>query len=453
LLSRIDGTKIIKQDNINPAKERFSPAQISVTPPAAFAADFLIRLPRKNSEPFGNNEDINNIYFNQVEKVSNVPRSVKELPDFSKTPFKIGVAVDQKQAEFTIPNGTLYVENADGKTEIGTFENTAFKVKTENGTLALYQDDKLLGSFKGKIKLEGNLAPVLINNKKYHGDFEVIINPQNPNSLNVINNVLVEDYLKGVVPSESSASWPVESLKAQAIAARTYAIANWKRRENMGFDLMATVSDQVYNGIGVEQDSTSQAVEETRNQVILFAGKPINALFFACSGGYTDSSKEVWNIDLPYIQAVPDFDQEAPKYHWKKTISNAALQDALKQMGYNIGAIKEIEPLELTPQKRVKTIKFTGTDGTVVADSNKFRFAAGLNSTLWTVEASDSKKFSIAHFQRIPQSFNFNGGGWGHGLGMSQWGARQMSVDGKTAEEILKHYYTGVEIADLKPGQ
>ena len=190
-------------------------------------------------------------------------------------------------------------------------------------------------------------------------------------------------------------------------------------------------------------------MEETKSQIILYNGKPINALFHACSGGHTDSAKEVWGIDLPYIQGVPDFDQNAPRYKWTKSFTNSSIQSALKQLGVQIGDVQEIIPQSFTPFGRVKEIKFVGTNGDAVVNSNKFRFALGLYSTLWTVEPSENKKFSFKSFQSVPKSFVFNGGGWGHGLGMSQDGAKQMAQDGKTAVDILKHYYTGVEIGTL----
>jgi stage II sporulation protein D len=195
----------------------------------------------------------------------------------------------------------------------------------------------------------------------------------------------------------------------------------------------------MYRGLETEMPSTNQAVKETANQILTYGGKPINALFFSSSGGYTDSSKEVWGTELPYIQPVPDFDQASPRYRWEKTISQNDLQTALRNLGHNIGTIREVRPLTFTPQKRVKTLELVGTQGRVTVDSNKFRFAAKLNSTLWTVSRQNGN----------PPSFRFDGGGWGHGLGMSQWGARQMAADGKSAEEIVKHYYTGIAIEAL----
>lgn len=400
------------------------------------------------------NAELNNLYVSEIQKVFRITPEIKNLPDFSKTLFKIGLVVDQKQADFNMQNGKLFIETSEGKQEIANLENLKFIVKNENNSLAVYKDNKLIGNYQGKLIVDpAPDIPVIINGKKYRGGMEIITNPFNPNTLNVINTVMLEDYLKGVVPAESSSTWPQESLKAQAIAARTYAIANWRKQYASGFDLTATTADQVYKGMDVETPSTNKAVEDTKAKVIFYNEKPINALFHACSGGHTDSSREVWGLDLPYIQGVPDFDQSAPKYKWTKSFTNSSIQNALKQLGIQIGDVKEITPKTFTEFGRVKEIEFIGTNGTTLVNSNKFRFALGLNSTLWTVQPSDDKKISfnkwLQPLVRIPKSFIFNGSGWGHGLGMSQWGARQMALDGKTAEEILKHYYTGVEVNHL----
>lgn len=403
----------------------------------------ISNIKKSGKTPF--ETDINTLYKNEMEKLSNEPLDLKQLPDFNTTPLRVGIAVEQKQATFYIPNGTLFVENEDGKKEIGTFTDKNFVVKNENNGISLYQEDgKLIGNYKGKITLDGNLSPVAINGKKYRGELQVIVNPAKPSTLHVVNDVMLEDYLKSVVPSESPSSWPLESLKAQAVAARTYAVGNWKRRENLGFDLMPTVADQMYTGIEAERPSSNQAVKETTGQVLIYNGKPINALFFSCSGGYTDSASEVWNTDeYPYIQPVKDFDQNAPKFKWEKTFTNKDIQDGLTKLGQDVGEIKEIKGIEFTPQKRVKKVEITGTKGKVVVDSNKFRFAVGLNSTLWNVESSS------VLLKKSPKNFTFKGGGWGHGLGMSQWGANQMSQEGKKYEEILKHFYTGVDLSNI----
>lgn len=412
--------------------------------------DIVLINKKQQNNPFENNTEL---LLDEKENLTLKSRpAIEKLPDFTKTPLKIGIVVAQKQGKLTIPNGVLYVESKTGKQEIGNFENTTVTIKNENNKLSLYDESgKVLGIYEGTLKLDGNLSPVAINGKKYRGAVEIFTNPADETTLNIVNDVMVEDYLKGVVPAESSASWPEESLKAQTLAARTYAIANWKRRDSLGFDLMATTSDQVYNGVSVEQASTNKAIKETEGQVIQFNSKPINALFFSCSGGYTDSAKEVWKEEnMPYIQPAVDYDQKAPKFKWTQLFTNNDVQKALSKMKVDSGKIQSIEIVEKTEHNRATKLKIIGGNGEFFVDANKFRLAVGLNSTFFTIkeERSMSKKlFRVSN----PAAFSFSGGGWGHGLGMSQWGAKQMATDGKTYDEIIKHYYSGVIIDKLKP--
>jgi stage II sporulation protein D len=382
-------------------------------------------------------------WLQEMQKINQVSPSMAELPDFAITPLRIGVGIAQSQASFSFEKGQLLVDGPQGSLSLGNFENARFQIKALPGGFQLQNSEgQDLGSFEGVLRLENNDGPVSINGSRYRGSLEIRPHPENPSRFNLINTVLLEDYLLSVVPSESPATWPLESLKAQALAARTYAVSNWRKRETLGFDMNADTSDQMYTGIQGEHPGSSQAVKETQSQIIAYQGKPITALFFSCSGGYTDSSQEVWGVDLPYIQPAQDFDQAAPRYRWSKVISQSQLQGALAKLGENIGQIRQIEAIEKTPQGRVKRVRFTGTQGTTEVDANKFRFAAGLSSTLWQAQSDSGKP---------PRAFTFDGGGWGHGLGMSQWGARQMAADGKTATEIIQHYYTGVDITHLEP--
>jgi stage II sporulation protein D len=380
-------------------------------------------------------------WLQEIQKIKQVAPSLAELPDFTVTPLRIGVGIGLQNASFSFGKGQLKVDTPQGTVSLGEFENARFQISALPGGFQLKTSDgKDLGSFEGVLRLESSENLVSLNGSRYRGSLEIRPHPENPSRFNLINTVMLEDYLLSVVPSESPASWPIESLKAQSMAARTYAVANWRKREALGFDMNADTSDQMYTGIQGEQPASSEAVKATQNQIIAFQGKPITALFFSSSGGSTDSSLEVWGVDLPYIQPVKDFDQAAPRYRWDKTMTPNQVQAALTKLGVNVGTLRKIEVLETTPQGRVKQIRFSGSTGSVDVNANKFRFAAGLSSTRWTVSAEGQP----------PRSFRFDGGGWGHGLGMSQWGARQMAADGKNASEIIHHYYTGVEIQSLK---
>lgn len=384
-------------------------------------------------------------WVQEASKIRHVAPEIKQLPDFSVIPLRIGVAVGQKQASFSLEQGTLSVITPRGELALGDFQNTRFQVQAVPGGFRLSTSGgQELGVFEGSLSVHSATGQVSINGSRYRGDLEIKPHPELSGSINLINRVLLEDYLLSVVPSESPASWPLESLKAQAMAARTYAVANWRKREALGFDMNADTSDQMYTGIQGEQPASSQAVQETRHQIIAWQGKPITALFFSSSGGMTDSAQEVWGVNLPYIQPVQDFDQAAPHYRWNRTMTQEQMQDALKKLGLSLGTLRTIEILDKTPQGRVKRIRFSGSQGTAEMDANRFRFAAGLFSTRWTVQSSSGA---------VPPAFVFQGGGWGHGLGMSQWGARQMAADGCRAEEIIRHYYKGVEIVSLQTSE
>lgn len=377
----------------------------------------------------------------EVEKVQAISHcQVAELPNFAKTPFKIGLLVGQPTIPLDIQKGQLWLETTQGKQLIGDFSQEKLQVLSQGSELVIQNTQgQELGRGTGKLLLTEARNQVQVKDKTYRGAIEVIQNPANPATLTLINTVLLEDYLKAVVPAESPASWPAESLKAQAVAARTYAVSNWNKRAAQGFDLMPDTSDQMYSGIQAEKPSSTQAVTDTHGTILTYGNKPINALFFAASGGYTDSAQEVWGIDLPYIQPVPDFDQASPRYRWQTNLSQTQLQQALKKLGTDVGTVQQVTPLTHTPQGRVKTLAVTGTQGSVTLDANKFRFASGLNSTHWEVESPSANS----------PLFTFNGRGWGHGLGMSQWGARQMAADGKPFQAILQHYYTGVSLTQL----
>lgn len=373
-------------------------------------------------------------------KLEHEAPSLEALPDFAVTPLRIGLETEQKSAHFKITQGSLSVEGPEGKQTLLAEASGEFEAEAIQGGFILRQNGQSLGRFSGRLQVDNQANVMIVNGQVYRGDLELMPSPVNSSTFNVINPVLLEDYLLSVVPSESPASWPLESLKAQALAARTYAVANWGKHSANGFDMKDDTSDQMYRGVVSESPFTTEAVKATSAQIISYGGKPINALFFSCSGGMTDSAAEVWGMDLPYIQPVQDFDQASPRYRWSVTKTQADLQQAASKLGLDLGTIREIKPLSFTPQGRVKTLSLVGSKGSAEVDGNKFRFAAGLNSTLWKASPSGSG---------ASRQFVFNGGGWGHGLGMSQYGARQLAADGKAAEEIIKHYYQGVELISL----
>lgn len=382
-------------------------------------------------------------FAQEIAKLEHIAPDMAQLPDFKVTPLRIAIELAQPSARFEISKADLVLEGPSGSQVLRNNAQGRFEVQAQPGGFKLFENGRLLGSFEGRLKVNSQAESLSINGKLFRGDLELMPDPLNPATLNVINPVLLEDYLKAVVPSESPASWPLESLKAQALAARTYAVAGWGKHAARGYDMNDDTSDQMYSGVAAEHPNTNTAVAETAGQIITYGNKPITALFFSTSGGMTDSSLEVWGTELPYIQPVKDFDQASPKYRWTTERSQRELQEAASKLGHNLGTIREITPLTHTPQGRVKTLRISGSNGSAEVDANKFRFAARLYSTLWTVDTQGSGS---------QRGFVFRGGGWGHALGMSQYGARQMAADGKNFREIIHHYYQGVAIETLPSG-
>lgn len=260
-----------------------------------------------------------------------------------------------------------------------------------------------------------------------------------------INYVDIEQYLASVLGKEMYPTWPQEALKAQAVAARSYALV--KRQRNNGlYDLGSTTAYQVYTGVDGESLNTQAAVAATAGQILTYQGKVIEAVFHSASGGHTENSENVWSSAVPYLRGVPDFDQQAPVYQWTINLTT----EQLKQRLPGVGIVTSMTPVTKTPQGRVKVMKVVGTSGSRLIKGDQLRNALGLKSTLFTVTpqlglvASAGPKVTPK-----PVAFQFSGRGYGHGLGMSQWGAYSLALQGRTYQDILKHYYQGTALTNL----
>lgn len=319
-----------------------------------------------------------------------------------------------------------------------------------------------------------------VNNRRYRGDISILRTAGKP-GMSVVNTLPVEEYVYGIIKHEISPEWAMEAVKAQAVAARTYALASNNKHKADGFDVCATTDCQVYGGRESEVPRAIEAVDATRGLVLLHSGKLITAYFHSSSGGHTENSENVWSSPLPYLKGVADFDQNCPYFKWEKKLTVAELNQAVSKAGYNIGRLQAIElsPLGNPPtvsndrgvSGRVKNVRLLGTSGSVQITGAKMRTMLDLKSALFDIttvvngrtEAVQPVFTGKKSVRTQPQgnirpvtgeSTDFviiNGFGWGHGLGLSQWGAKAMAEKappGNTEyfKEILKHYYQGVEI-------
>lgn len=355
------------------------------------------------------------------------------------TPMRVGIAdgVDLLRFSSSTPARIL---DSQGRS-VGTIKPLEAWSATGAGMLQLQSTDGKPLSVSSPCRIVPSVSSgvplVFIGDRWYRGELEIrVVEGQ----IVGINHVPLEDYLYGVVPAEMPASWPLESLKAQAVAARTYAIANRDRFGKRGYDLKPTVESQVYKGAAAETALSNSAVNATRGQVVTYNGKVIRAYFHASAGGYTESADAVWGESLPYLRPVPDFDQRAPRYTWQRSYSATEIQNALARIGHDVGDVMRIEPLSRAYSGRVTRVRVTGTRGMRELAGEQFRHAIGLFSTLWNVLGTP---------EAAPSAFAFAGRGHGHGLGMSQWGAKGLAEMGYPYAQILLHYYPSAQLSML----
>lgn len=259
-----------------------------------------------------------------------------------------------------------------------------------------------------------------------------------PTGLRVVNHVGLEDYVAGTLGREVYEGWRMETLKAQAVATRTYAVHRLRKRRSDAFDLGASTMDQVYGGAAAETPRIRAAVEATRGQILAYDGLPILSAFHSDSGGRTASAEEVWGQALPYLTSHPVLDEEdSPESYWRASFSGTTLRRALAPLGARLGAIRQLRVIDRSPSGRARRIRVSGTEGSGELSGRELRAALGpktVRSTLFDIR-SKGDQFIIA------------GSGYGHGVGMSQWGAEAMARRGAAYEEILAAFYPGTDLA------
>lgn len=281
---------------------------------------------------------------------------------------------------------------------------------------------------------------VYIGDRWYRGRVKLT---KTNSGLTAVNYVDLEDYLASVVGKEMYATWPPEALKAQAVAARTYALYKRQKPISTLFDMGDTTTWQVYDGVAGESATTRAAVKSTAGQVITYQGKPIEAVFHAASGGHTENSEDVWSSPVPYLRGVQDFDQTAPVYQWSTRLSAAQLKAKIP----GIGNIRAMKPLKTTPHGRISAMQVVGDSGSRTLSGNELRKTLKLKSSLFAIAPLFEPVASANKPAAQPAGFQINGRGYGHGLGMSQWGAYALAQKGYPYQQILLHYYQGTTLA------
>ncbi|MDR1581150.1 MAG: SpoIID/LytB domain-containing protein [Synergistaceae bacterium] len=436
--------------------------------------------------------------------------------------IKVGIA-DSVQSGRVIGDGIIFT---DAKGKKGSVKNGAV-VKAAGGGMSV---GAAVLSFPVTAAAKG---PVGWNDVKYRGKLTFI---KAGSGLTVVNELPLEDYVRGILKVEMAADWPFEALKAQAILARTYAVRNRGRFGKRGYDFDTGENSQVYRGVNAEDPRTDKAVLDTAGMVLTWNGSPADIYYHSDSGGATADAADVWGSARPYLRVQREAVQyTSPNSTWNTTLTEAQMTSILSKMKQNVGKVLGIDVATVDSAGRAVTLKVTGERGTANVKAHAFRMAAGsrvIKSTNFQVSrdgkapvpaptptpapkpqaapstpvipakgdpliamikagmftpkelidmlsypekrgeylktgyermneqvpedgASPSPEPPAAEIstpEPVPQAartgaFVFSGRGWGHGVGLSQWGAKAMAEKSMKCEEILGHYFPGTKIA------
>lgn len=294
-------------------------------------------------------------------------------------------------------------------------------------------------TMKNNLKIISKQNIIEVNSRKYRGN--ILVNMNQECKITVINELPLEEYLYGVVPLEISSKASFEALRAQAVASRTYAYHQKLKNKGNDYDLSSTVLSQVYGGFDKEKETANNAVDSTEGIVLVYKNEIIYSAFHGNCGGYTENSKSTWNTELPYLKSVRcSYCRDSIHYKWSCSITSENIRIALRNSGYSIGRVIDIEVIDTNSSGRVSDLEIEHADGSLKISGAKFRMSMGPNlirSANFRVEKENSK-------------FVFNGRGWGHGVGLCQDGAFGMAESGFNFERILEKYYHGADLVKIK---
>jgi len=363
---------------------------------------------------------------------------------FSNSSEKIKVAILKNMTNLTIEGAT--VAEADGYRlplqPDKEASRSAFSLALEGSGALTVNGSKLIGA---KVSFFSDNGVLSVNGRTYRGKIEVInphikdfgVGVKEQKGLLVVNELPLEFYVAGLINQEISSQWPIEVVKAQAVIARTYAMYRKQKRVTGDYHVEATVADQVYAGSMTEDERSLYAVKETIGEVLTYNGELALTVYHSNSGGMTEDAKNIWGKDYPYLRQVKSsFDKDSSHFSWILNMSPQSIETALKDAGYSIFDIQNIIPVYTTNSGRVIKVMMHYAGWKLEMSGEDLRKAVGydkLKSTMFTVEIVNS-------------SFVFNGKGYGHGVGLSQWGAKGMAEKGYTYTEILEHFYPGTRI-------
>ncbi len=283
-------------------------------------------------------------------------------------------------------------------------------------------------------------AVAIVNGKGYRGTLE--ITPVERGLL-VVNELPLEEYLIGLINCEISSVWPMEAIKAQAVVARSYALRQKESRKGARYHLESSVMDQVYDGCSVEDERAALGVRETAGEVVTFNGETAMTFFHSNCGGHTEAAELVWSAKYPYLGGVPcRYCLNVPSSTWDVTLPLTKIESLLKAGGVSCSGLREILPGTRNDSGRLTTVRLKTDREIQEIPATSFRKALGyttIRSTNFDITATGDE-------------IRFIGNGYGHGVGLCQWGARSRAADGFNYREILEYYYPGTTLKKVTNG-
>lgn len=285
-------------------------------------------------------------------------------------------------------------------------------------------------------------AAISLNGTRLRGAIEIV--RQKDQSLLVVNDIRLEDYLRGVLSKEAPDYWPEEALKAIAIAARTYAVYQRFTKEAADYDVSSTVMSQDYGGKSAEKSATNRAVKATAGWVLMYRDGLFPAFYHStCGGGATEHARVMGKFDVPPLQGGVrcNFCSASPFYRWQRRLTREDVGWALRKTRHgSIGSIRSMQVIRRTASGRVQELVIEGSKRSVRLTGFELRSLVGF-------ERIRSPLFDVVD---TPEGFLINGRGWGHGVGMCQWGAAELARRGASAWEILQWYYPGSRLVAVQ---
>lgn len=398
--------------------------------------------------------------------------------------LRVGISYgsDAKSEVFFASDGDVSVTNGNGDAIAWVPAGERLEMhNVEN----LLMSDYFVGG-EERVILE-SVGTISFNDSPYRGKFEVT---GKNGKITVVNIVKEDDYLASLLGKEMSASWPIEALKAQAVCARNYAITIAGKHESDGFDICNSQHCQVYGGMKSEAESTRRAVEETSKVTVTYKGEVVPLYYFSCDGGYTEDSENVWINALGYLRGKKDIHENpnyATRYNWSVTYTKDEIENILNTKGMGVGELSDITVDSVSDNNGVLKLTFVGDEGERTVSKTQTRTVLSLNSQAYEIEKNSSApivreetetavrcvltadgivnvtnpvytvtdggterieyaKVTVREESGGYDSYTFNGHGWGHLVGMSQWGAYSMAMGGYSYEDILNFYFTDIEI-------